>query len=130
LGLGLSTLCMIHCLALPVIFSLLPSLPLSGWLHEWTHPLFIALILPTLIAALRRSEHDIKVRMYLFSGFGVVVLGFGLGHYLLGESWESGLTIAGSVLLVIGHYRNYHHHRTCSNRHHHHHPELEKIAKE
>ncbi len=55
LGVGLSTLCMIHCLALPIFLSVLPSVPLFESLHGWTHPVFAALILPTVIQASRHA---------------------------------------------------------------------------
>ena len=119
---------MIHCLALPIFLSVLPSVPLFESLHGWTHPVFAALILPTVIQASRHAGSTSWVRPLLVGGFLALIIGWSLGHALENELLEIGLTIAGSVLLVIGHVINYRHHRACKNPKHHHHPMLEKVV--
>ncbi len=122
LGIGLSTLCLIHCLALPVLVSLLPIVPVPEVIHEWSHPVLAVVILPTIVLAIRRSAHDRRIHAYLIGGFAVILTGWAVGHSVLGFLAETTFTVAGSVLLIIGHVLNYRHHQVCKNDHHHHHP--------
>lgn len=128
IGLGLSTLCVIHCLAIPFIASVLPLIPMGETLHEWSHPVFMLLILPTIWLAARRSLFDRRIVGFLVAGFVFLLLGWSVGHYILGELGEAVITTAGSLTLMAGHYFNYKHHRSCKVSSHHHHPHLEQIA--
>lgn len=126
LGIGLSTLCLIHCLALPVVVSLLPMVPVPEVIHEWSHPVLAVVILPTVVQAIRRSVHDRRIHLFLIGGFGVILAGWAIGHSVLGFVAETLFTLAGSVLLIVGHVLNYRHHRVCKNHQHQHHPDFEQ----
>lgn len=127
LGLSISVLCAIHCLFVPVFVALLPLSPLALTLDEWLHPFFIVLIAPTVFYASRRSYYNKKVVGFLTAGFGLIVLGWLTGHFWLGEWVETGGTLAGSILLIAGHWFNFKHHQTCTNASHHHHPLEESL---
>jgi hypothetical protein len=120
-GLGISTICAIHCLVFPVLIALLPlaSVPLF---EEWLHPVFVALIAPTVYFASKRSHFDKKITRLLVWGFVLVLAGWLLGHFWLGFWFETGATFAGSVLLIWGHWLNYRHHQSCTVHSHNHHP--------
>jgi len=128
-GLGISTICAIHCLFLPVAIALLPITTAGSFLSEWLHPIFVALIAPTVYFASKRSHFDRKVTGLLLSGFILVLAGWLIGHYILGLWTETGLTLIGSILLITGHWINYRHHQTCKNSSHKHHPIEKEIRK-
>lgn len=123
LGIGVSGVCAIHCLFFPVIISTLPVWSFAPAIHGWAHPLFIAVLIPVVYFAAKRSHYDKKITSMLAAGIIFVLAGWLLGHFWLGLLFETTLTVLGSVLLIIGHWFNYSHHRTCKNRHHNHHPE-------
>ncbi|WP_350356648.1 MerC domain-containing protein [Fodinibius salicampi] len=115
IGIGLSGLCAVHCLLVPVFVSLLPLWPAAEATHEWTHPVLLLLILPTIYYAIRKSKNAKNVSVFLYSGLGVITLSW-LLHDFVGLWWESFITIIGSALLVRGHWLNYQNHsaRSCS----------------
>lgn len=129
LGIGVSTICAIHCLFLPVIIALMPVATVGSVLSEWLHPLFVILIVPTVYFAAKRSHFEGIVTGLLLAGFVLVLAGWLIGHYWLGFWVETGLTMSGSMFLIAGHWRNYRHHQTCENKAHQHHPVEEKSKK-
>lgn len=128
LGVSVSVICAIHCLFFPVLIAVLPLASGTLFLSEWLHPLFIALIAPTVYFASKRSHFDPAITRLLVSGLVLIVAGWLIGHYWLGFWVEAGLTLSGSVLLIYGHWLNYRHHRVCTNRSHQHHPISESTA--
>lgn len=107
-AIGLSLLCLIHCLLLPVAAALLPMLAI--WSEaEWVHLLFVALAAPLAGLALWRSHRQHPLPRLL-----VLLAVLGLGGLLSGalgwprESLETPLTVAGSLLLATAHIWNWH----------------------
>lgn len=102
----LSSLCLLHCLALPLLAA---ALPLFGvWAGaEWVHLLFVALALPLTGYALWRAE-----RHRPLPALAWVSAGSGLGLLLAGalgvpsHDWETPLTVIGSLLLAGTHLWN------------------------
>jgi len=127
LGIGVSGICAIHCLAFPVLISVLPLLSIAPILHQWAHPVFIVLLVPIVYFAAKRSHYDLKITTLLLSGLVLVVTGWLAGHYWLGIVFETVVTVLGSAVLIAGHWLNYRHHRVCKNSSHNHHPGLENL---
>jgi uncharacterized membrane protein YjjP (DUF1212 family) len=127
-GVGVSTICAIHCLFFPVLISILPMTTFLPALHDWAHPVFIITLIPIVYFASRRSHYDTKIVSLLTGGFLVVVVGWLGGHLLFGYLFETIVTLIGSVVLIVGHWFNYRHHRVCKNHSHKHHPVAEKLA--
>lgn len=125
LGISVSTVCAIHCLFFPVLISLLPLWSFAEILHDWAHPVFLIILLPTVYYASKKSHYDKKITGLLYGGILLVAAGWGLGHFWLGLAFETTLTVAGSFTLIAGHWLNYKHHRTCKNARHNHHPNIE-----
>jgi len=125
-GIGVSGICAIHCLIFPVLISVLPLFSAVSFLHEWAHPVFIITLIPIVYFAARRSHFDKKITTLLVTGFILVVAGWLLGHFWLGLVVETTLTVMGSFLLIIGHWKNYSHHRVCKTKSHKHHPIAEE----
>lgn len=126
LGIGISGVCAIHCLFLPVIIAILPLWSFAEILHDWLHPIFILLIVPTIYFASKRSYFDRKITSLLTSGFLLIVFGWVFGHFWIGLWFETTLTVIGSAVLIMGHWFNYRHHQTCDVEKHNHHSHSEE----
>lgn len=110
LGIGISGLCAIHCLFFPVAIALLPLWPAAKAIHEWTHPLLFVLIVPTVLFALKGERKDQRIPVLLYTGLFFVGLAWIL-HDWVGDAGEVVTTMAGSALLVTGHWLNYKFHK-------------------
>ena len=110
-AIGLSGLCLLHCLALPIAASLLPVL--GPWTHaEWVHLLFVGLAAPVAAWALLRPAHGAQapVPMVLAGIAGVLLL---LAGAFAPESLETPITVAGSVTLAAAHVWNWRRRGAC-----------------
>lgn len=107
LAILLSGLCIVHCLAMPLVFSLLPWL---GWAHEHEpliHRLLLLVIVPLSITVLLSGFA--KHSHYLVLSLGVVALLLliaaaavsGIPHPI-----EIALTALGSTFLIASHLLN------------------------
>ena len=104
----LSALCLVHCLAFPILVALLPAL--AGILPRqwWVHPLILAMALPLASVALWRGwlrHHD--PRPPLLGAVGLLQLTIGV---LAGEGgyFEIGATVVGGLTLAAAHVMNWH----------------------
>ncbi len=107
LGIGASVVCLIHCLALPFALTLF-----AGWggaEHGTFHLIAALTTLPIAIAAgwpgyrIHRQRHVVA----LFIGGGLLIAGALPAEAWIGHEGHVGLTVAGSLLLVSGHLRNW-----------------------
>lgn len=116
-GMTLSFLCLIHCLSMPFIITLLPIVA-EGFLN---HTLEIMLVAGSLVLAILLLIKDYKVHRKsspLFLLFSAGVLQY-FGLFVVKESQESLYVISGSVLLAIAYLTNWKmHQKTCSNHEH------------
>lgn len=110
MGIGISGLCAIHCLFFPVALALLPLWPVGDIIHDWTHPILFVLIVPTVVFAIKHGYKVPHVPLLLYSGLIIVGLAW-LLHGWLGSWGEALVTLAGSALLVAGHWKNYIYHK-------------------
>ena len=106
-AIGLSALCLVHCLLLPVVAALLPALAAAGE-GEWMHLLFVVLAVPLAAAALWRAH-----RLRRLPGLLLALAGTGIAGLLAGalgwpsEALETPLTVTGGVLLAAAHVWNW-----------------------
>jgi hypothetical protein len=105
-GIGLSGICAIHCLLVPVIVALIPLWPAFEEYHEYTHLIFFIAIAPAVYLSLRKKHHSPKITIYLLAGLSVIFLAW-FFNAELGEYGEAGITLIGSILLIMGHWLNY-----------------------
>ena len=109
-AIGLSFLCVLHCLAVPLTLILVPSLAALPIADERIHLLLVLLVLPTSAAALTLGcrQHGLKhILAWGLTGIVILVLAAGLGEGVLGEYGEKILTVVGSVLVAVGHILNF-----------------------
>jgi len=107
---SLSLLCAIHCLALPVMLVLLPSLTALQLDNEAFHHWMIVAVLPISFYALTMGckKHKRYSLLFLgFTGLTLLVLAVLLGEDITGEYGEKTLTLFGAILISSGHYWNF-----------------------
>lgn len=119
-GMGLSLVCALHCLAIPLAFSLAPSLHLA--LHSFRDPLR-----PVAVGLLHLQRFDLHLVVFAL-GFAVVSLAFGWRRhrrlraafwllpatvsFAIGLSarfpggWHSLTLVLGGLFLMLAHARN------------------------
>lgn len=104
-AIGLSGLCLVHCLALPVLAAFLPMF--GAWSHaEWVHLVFAAIAVPLTGLALwrahRRRSLPVVLRLLAVTGLAGLVAGaFGP------EAMDTPVTVAGSLMLATAHVWNW-----------------------
>jgi len=103
---ALSGLCLLHCLALPLLASLLPVL--GAWAEaEWVHGVFVLLALPLSLLALGRAHarRALPPRMWALAAVGLAALAAGALGWP-NPRWETPITVGGSLMLVATHVWN------------------------
>ncbi|WP_043316303.1 MerC domain-containing protein [Microbulbifer sp. HZ11] len=109
IAIGLSAMCTIHCLALPLVLALVPSMAALGLDNEAFHLWMVLAVIPTSVYALTMGckQHK-RYRVVVLGGAGLGLLATAV---LLGESagelGEKLLTVAGASLVAFGHLWNY-----------------------
>lgn len=109
-GVSLSSVCVAHCLVLPLMMAVLPALHQFHSLHSSTgfHYSMAALILPVAFYAFRRG-HRVHKKMYLVAlgALGVTLLLVGVASTSFGWEIETPVSLVGSAILVFAHIRNW-----------------------
>jgi len=110
MGMGLASLCLIHCLLLPVLAAMLPVLGLAAE-AEWLHKLFVLAAIPTSLWALAKRIQQ-KARAW-FAMAVVVGLGLLISAAFVPplEEFETPLTVAGAIVLFAAHFAWWRQHR-------------------
>ena len=104
----LSALCMLHCLALPLMVAGLPLLAQFSESH--LHLQMLVIIVPLSVIALGLGFRHHRITGVLWLGFaGLMFLFFGatVAHEVYGEAVDRVATILGSVILAVAHYINF-----------------------
>ncbi len=109
-AISLSALCAIHCLLMPVVIAIVPSLIALPFADERFHLVLLLFVLPTSVIALFMGCR--KHRRWNVVGWGsagiVVLIGTVMaGHEVLGETLEKLATMLGVSLVVVGHTLNF-----------------------
>lgn len=110
LAISLSLLCTVHCLIVPLIIVLLPSLTALKLDNEAFHLWMVLAVIPTSVYALTMGckQHKRYQLMTLGTlGLLCLILAAFLGEAFLGELWEKTLTVIGASIIALGHYWNY-----------------------
>ena len=99
---GLSSLCILHCLALPILSA---TLPVAGTIAEaeWLHKLFVLATIPfTGYALVRSSAKGVDVVFIIFAalGLGLLLCSAFVEQF---HEYETPLTLVGATLLGSAH---------------------------
>jgi hypothetical protein len=110
MAIGLSIACAIHCLFLPVLILMLPSIVALNLDNEAFHMWMVVAVIPCSIYALFLGckEHSRYQLFFLaFTGLVILVLALVLGEERIGEAGEKIMTVAGAALIAVGHWLNF-----------------------
>jgi hypothetical protein len=107
---SLSALCLLHCLALPLLVALLPLASASFVADERFHRWMLWLVVPTTVLALwtgwRRHR---RTSLVLLGSTGVALIAFAAyGRALVGldETGDTVFTVIGAIALATAHLLN------------------------
>lgn len=114
MGIAISGLCLVHCLAVPVGSALLPLVAHSIALPEWMHLALLSAALPVAATALWQGwRRHRQAAAAAVGAAGLVLLGVGLAFHegLVGaadpELADRIATAMGALLLAGAHWRNW-----------------------
>lgn len=106
-----SGLCLVHCLALPVLVAILPLAASSLVADERFHQWLLLGVVPTSVVALgwgwRRHRSPLVFACGLVGMCLMSYAAFGRQLNELSTDGERWLTVIGALLLAAGHLRNY-----------------------
>ncbi len=108
---ALSSLCLVHCLLMPLGLGLAPAVSALGPvdLHgpAWLHWALLALAAPVSLLALRRgiAVHGDE-RPWLLAALGFLLMAAGALAHGAGPA-EQALTVAGGLVVAGAHWRNW-----------------------
>ncbi len=106
-ALSASMLCLIHCLALPLVLAALPIVSATIALPEQVHVAILAFAIPSSLAALLMGMRRHLAVGPLFAGIAGLGL-LALGALVFGATWlETPITVTGSLVLAAAHVRNW-----------------------
>ena len=110
MAISLSFLCVLHCLAIPLLVTLLPSLAVMPLAQESFHFWMVVTVIPISIYALTlgcKKHKTLSVVITGLLGLGVLISAVMFGESHLGERGEKIFTVLGAMLVAISHYQNY-----------------------
>lgn len=116
-SIGLSVLCLLHCLALPILISTIPVFATFAFADENFHIALVILVLPTSAIALSlgcRLHGNWRIIALGFAGVTSLVVAIFAAPLSLGEAGETLMTVLGAIFVACAHALNY---RTCRARH-------------
>ena len=106
IGIGLSTICAIHCLCLPVVITLLPLIGLEFLAQESFELGMISVIFATATLAylrgIRKHGRWPVLTVLLLGAISLLILAHDIS-----ESWEPWIVTLGGAMLILGHWLNW-----------------------
>ncbi|MBU2976874.1 MerC domain-containing protein [Alteromonas sp. C1M14] len=109
LSIGLSVACTIHCLALPLLMTIVPAMAALGLDDERFHFWMIIAVIPCSVLALAhgcRQHKKYPLIAVVATGLTLLVLALFAGERF-GEVAEKMLTVTGALFVATGHGLNY-----------------------
>ncbi|WP_018690697.1 MerC domain-containing protein [Algicola sagamiensis] len=109
-AIGLSLTCALHCMLLPSLLLLLPSIAALSLNTEAFHITLVIAVIPSSLFALKAGYQQHGNSWVIFGvsiGLILLVLALLLGTGILGEQGELILTVIGSICIAFGHSANY-----------------------
>ncbi|HLT92022.1 MAG TPA: MerC domain-containing protein [Woeseiaceae bacterium] len=106
-GVVLSGICLVHCLALPLVVAALPFV--SELARGHLHAQLLAVVVPVSVLAFGvgfRRHRRTAVLAGGGLGLALLVVGGTVAHERYGITADRVLAVAGSLVLAFAHYRN------------------------
>ncbi|MGB0693903.1 MAG: MerC domain-containing protein [Pseudomonadales bacterium] len=106
----LSGICMLHCLALPVVLTIFPIFNVALLDEQTFHLVMLIVILPISLVALTIgcTQHKDRLTIVLgTTGLGVLMFTAVFGHEAFGFTGERIITSIGGLILASAHIQNY-----------------------
>ena len=119
-SIGLSTLCLLHCLAIPLIVSVTPVVATFAFADESFHIALVALVAPTSLLALTlgcRKHRSWRIPALGLMGVALLLTAAAGDVFLFGETAETVLTVIGALFVASAHLLNYRACRACECEH-------------
>lgn len=104
---GLSSLCLLHCLALPLVVAGVPFL--AQYAESHLHYQLLLAVIPLSVIALGlgyRRHHNWRVVAAGALGMTLLVIGATVAHTQLGIAADRFFTVVGSLVLAAAHFFN------------------------
>ena len=106
-AIGLSGVCLLHCLALPFFVGAVPLLMPFAESHLHAQLLYFAVPLSVVAIGIGYARHrNSQVVFAAVAGMSLLVLGATIGHSSLGIIADRLLTVSGSIVLAVAHFWN------------------------
>ena len=109
-AIGLSLVCVVHCLLTPIAIIMLPALGTTFLEDERFHFAILFLVLPTSLIGLGlgcRKHGHFDILIIGLIGLLVLCLVLVVGEETIGELGERLTTIAGTGIIAFAHVRNF-----------------------
>jgi hypothetical protein len=104
---GLSGLCLLHCLALPFFVGALPMLMPFSETHLHAQMLFVAVPLSAVAIGIGYARHrNARVLLAALAGMSLLLAGATVAHGSLGLVADRLFTVCGSLVLAAAHLWN------------------------
>jgi hypothetical protein len=110
IAISLSTICIVHCLAMPFLVALLPVVALSFGGDGHFHALMLWLVVPTSAIGFSlgyRVHHHSRIVVAGAVAVAVLALVALWGHEHWDPTFEVTVNVAASILLAIAHWLNF-----------------------
>ena len=115
-AIGVSALCVVHCLSIPFILAFGPALNLWLWGSEAFHFALLFVVIPLSLVAFGlgyRFHHNRKMLVPGLVGLAIVTSAAILEMLWIGPATAAVITSTGGVLLILAHWMNLKAQRSC-----------------
>lgn len=110
IAISLSAICIVHCLAVPLVLAVLPIAVLSLGADSHLHAAMLWLVVPVSVVGLImgfREHHRAQIAVAGMLGLAVIAYASIVGHEQWPFSIEILVSLVGSVLLAGAHWANF-----------------------
>lgn len=105
-----STICVVHCVAVPFLISVFPAIGASIFGAEAFHVWLLWAVIPLSVFGLTlgcRKHKNMKVMATGALGVSIIVFAALAGHDFLNDLGERVATVTGALIIAWAHIRNY-----------------------
>lgn len=110
LAISFSALCLVHCLVLPLLIVMLPTIGTLALQQEIFHQWMVIAVIPTSLYALTlgcKKHKQLSLIKFGIVGLIMLISALFIGELSFGELGEKLLTLFGASIIAIAHIKNY-----------------------